>query len=172
MNRTSLLTLISVGLALLVVLRQDPQSQSPAPDLAARVTELESQLQQLRSLMSFRIAQQLDDARWNTRESRQLVLQGMLNQQEFQLEQLFQKRLERELQFAAASTNRELGLAELEVLAAERRVVQAEYQLESSEQTAGRVYRNEKQLEFDRKAVETARQRLAAAQAKLDELRK
>lgn len=172
MNRVSLLTLLSAGLALAVLARQEIQAPPADRDLVARVTALEEQLRTVRALTQFQVSQQLDDARWNTRESRQLLLQGMLNQKEFQLEQLLQQRLERELQFSESASNQALGLAELELLAAQRRVVQAEYQLESSEQVAGRVYRNDKQLEFDRKAVETARQRLAAAQAKLDELRK
>jgi|688.fasta_scaffold1130082_1 hypothetical protein len=171
MNRVPLLTLLSAGLALVVLARQDAQTPAPVADLVARVASLEEQLKTVRALVNFQLNQQLDDTRWNTRESRQLLLQGMLNQKEFQLEHLFQQRLERELQFAETTTNQALGLAELELLAAQRRVVQAEYQLESSEQVAGRVYRNDKQLEFDRNAVETARQRLEAAQAKLAELR-
>jgi hypothetical protein len=171
MNRVPLLTLLSAGLALVVLARQDAQTPAQVADLVARVASLEEQLKTVRALVNFQLNQQLDDTRWNSRESRQLLLQGMLNQKEFQLEQLFQQRLERELQFAETTTNQALGLAELELLAAQRRMVQAEYQLESSEQVAGRVYRNDKQLEFDRNAVETARQRLEAAQAKLAELR-
>jgi hypothetical protein len=171
MNRVPLLTLLSAGLALVVLARQDAQTPAQVADLVARVASLEEQLKTVRALVNFQLNQQLDDTRWNARESRQLLLQGMLNQKEFQLEQLFQQRLERELQFAETTTNQALGLAELELLAAQRRMVQAEYQLESSEQVAGRVYRNDKQLEFDRNAVETARQRLEAAQAKLAELR-
>ncbi len=101
-----------------------------------------------------------------------MILQGRLNQKEYQLEQLLQQRLERELQFAETTSQQEVGLAELELLAAQRRLLQAEYQLESAEQVAGRVYPDEQQLAFDRKAVEKARERLAAAQAKLDALRK
>lgn len=171
MNRVSNVTLLSAGLALVLLARQETQAPQPERELSARVAALEEQLRSVRDLVHFQVSQQLDDARWNTRESRQLLLQGMLNQKEFQLEQLLQQRLERELQFSESASNQALGLAELELLAAQRRLVQAEYQLESSEQVAGRVYRNDKQLEFDRKAVETARQRLAAAQAKLDQLR-
>ena len=171
MNRVPLLALFSAGLALLMLARQEA-SPAPAPELAERVAALEAQLKTARELAQFQLTQQLDDARWNSRASRQLILQGRLNQKEYQLEQLLHQRLERELQFAETTSQQEVGLAELELLAAQRRLLQAEYQLESAEQVAGRVYPDEQQLAFDRKAVEKARERLAAAQAKLDALRK
>lgn len=171
MSRLPLLTLLSALGALLIWGSQDG-ADSVDKDLAARVAELESQLEQLRRFTGFRIAQQLEDARWESRESRNLSLQGLMHPKQFQLEQLFQQQLEREAAFVSEPGNPEIGIAELNVLAAERRVVQAEFQLESTERLRDRVLGPGKQLEFDQKWLEVARERLAAAQAKLDALKK
>lgn len=168
MTRLPLLTLLSAAFALVLVFQQD----TPAPDLTARVADLENQLRHLRSLASFQIARQLDDARWSSRGSRNLSLQGLMHPKQFQEEQLFQQQLERETAFLSEPGNPQLGIAELEVLAAERRVLQAEFQLESSERLRDRVLGQEKQLEFDRKWLDIARERRTAAQARLDSLKK
>lgn len=170
MNRLHLVMLCSSVLAVGLVCRQD--LAKPAPELADRVAELESQLTHLRRLTSFRIAQQLEDARWNSRESRNLSLQGLMLPKQFQLEQLLQRQLEREAAFVSEPSDPERGIAELEVIAAERRLLQAEFQLESTDRVQNRILGPDKQLEFDRKWLDIARERLTAAQAKLEALKK
>lgn len=170
MSRVPLITLLSAA-ALLLIARQD-NAAPPVKDLAARVAELESQVSHLRSLTSFRISQQLEDSRWNSRESRNLSLQGLMHPKQFKMEQLYQQQLEREATFVSEPSSIELGLAELEVLAAERRVVQAEFQLESTERVRDRVLGPGKQLEFDQKWLEVAREKLTTAQSKLNALKK
>jgi hypothetical protein len=172
MTRVPLFTLLSAAVALFFVAWQDGSAAPAAKDLAARVSDLESQLNHLRSLTSFRIAQQLEDALWNSRESRNLSLQGLMHPKQFQLEQLHQKQLEREAAFVNEPNNPELGIAELEVLAAERRVVQAEFQLESADRVRDRVLGPNKQLDFDKKWLEIAREKLTAAQTRLAALKK
>jgi hypothetical protein len=171
MTRAPLLTLLSASLALLFIARQD-STPSPAKDLTARVADLESQLSHLRSLTSFRIAQQLEDARWNSRESRSLSLQGLMHPKQLKIEQLYQQQLEREASFVSEPSSMELGIAELEVLAAERRVIQAEFQLESTDRVRDRVLGPGKQLEFDQKWLAIAQEKLTAAQTKLNTLKK
>lgn len=170
MSRVPLFTLLSAA-ALLFIAKQD-NAVPPAKDLTARVAELESQVSHLRSLTSYRIAQQIEDATWSSRESRNLSLQGLMHPKQFQLEQLHQKLLEREAAFVNEPSNPELGIAELDVMAAERRVLQAEFQVESAERVRDRVLGPNKQLEFDKKWLEIAREKLAAAQAKLAALKK
>lgn len=172
MTRAPLLTLLSATTALLFIVWQDGSAEPAAKDLTARVSDLESQLNHLRSLTNFRIAQQLEDARWNSRESRNLSLQGLMHPKQFQLEQLHQKQLEREAAFLNEPNNPDLGIAELEVMAAERRVVQAEFQLESADRVRDRVLGPDKQLEFDKKWLDIAREKLTAAQTKLAALKK
>ena len=170
MKRVQLVVLLSGLFAVSFLSRQD--TATPERDLAARVADLENQLTHLRSLTSFRISQQLEDARWNSRESRNLSLQGLMHPKQFQLEQLYQQQLEREATFVGEPNRPELGIAELEVIAAERRVLQAEFQLESSERVRDRVLGPDKQLEFDQKWLQIARDQLTAAQAKLETLKK
>jgi hypothetical protein len=171
MTRASLLTLLSASLAVFLIAGQD-STRSPDKELAARVADLESQLSHLRSLTSYRIAQQLEDAVWDSRESRNLSLQGLMHPRQFQLEQLYQKLLEREAAFVNELSDPELGIAELDVMAAERRVLQAEYQVEFSERVRDRVIGPNKQLEFDQKWLAIAREKLTAAQTKLNTLKK
>lgn len=172
MTRVPLFTLLSAAVALFFVAWQDGSAAPAAKDLAARVSELESQLNHLRSLTNYRIAQQLEDAIWDSRESRNLLLQGLMHPKQFQLEQLHQKLLEREAAFVNEPSNPELGIAELDVMAAERRVLQAEYQVEFSERVRDRVIGPNKQLEFDQKWLAIAREKLTAAQTRLAALKK
>jgi multidrug resistance efflux pump len=140
--------------------------------LETRVTELEKILFMTSSMSLFEAERRLDDARWNLRESKQLLMQGMITQHQFQLEQLSVRQLERELEFAKSPAGQQIAISELEIIAAERRLAQAQYQLHGTEQIAGRGYGSNKQVERDREFVDIATRNLEAAKAKLEATRR
>lgn len=174
-SRISIISVASL-LAFLVWQAYDSSAPRQEPDrldqLEARVAELEKILFMTSSMTVFEAERRLEEARVHLRDSKALLMQGHLTQIQYQLEEMLVRQLERELDFARSPAGQPLAIGELELLAAERRLVQAQYQLGNLELIAGRGYGSDTQVARAREDLEFAKKNLDAAKAKLEATKK
>jgi hypothetical protein len=158
---------------ILCVAASRPQEPEMSGDLNSRVEKLEARVAELERILfmtskmtAFEAERRLEEARLRLRDSRALLVQGLITQFQFQQDEFNVQRMQRELELAQSPDNQRQVVGSLELFAAERRLAEARANLAFTEQLAGRGYATTKHLGRERQQVEFAEKELNLAREK------